>query len=617
MGSFEKQSVLIKPDSRGNMGAKPMIPRKVAATVALALLSPAISWGKPAPLAPEDRATLEAYARDTWRSIEAITAGVDLPPDELRREGDRWLPAGLTSPSNIAAYLWSTLAAENLKLITRDESNRRLLGTLAALSRMERAHGFYYNWYDPVTGEKSLTWPGGGVVRPFLSSVDNGWLAAALVLIHNLRPELREAVSPLLDPMDFAFFYTPYNASDPVGQPGLLRGGFWGDSQTYTEFHYGMLNTEPRIASYIGIARGQLPVEHYYRLHRACNTSGAPTRTYAGIPVIQGTQEIQGGRLVPTWDGTMFEALMVTLFVPEAEWAPESWGVNHPLYVKAQIEHGKRISQHGFWGVSASCDPNGGYQAFGVPELGAWTRVNAMPERREGVVTPHASMLALRFAPAEALANLRGMQTQYPIYSQNGFADSVDVASGRVSDRVLVLDQGMILAAIVNVLNDDMLVHAFSDGVIETSIRPLISLERFGSGTTVESEPKEDHHVVPMPPAVASEVAASADADRKVGADLSTDPGPSLSLVAIETETVAETPAEVELGALAPRSLQTPAASLKATIDPRPTQVPKRRGRVRVKRRGRPLKIRKLSKLARDFPAEAQAVWPDASEQVA
>ena len=42
-----------------------------------------------------------------------------------------------------------------------------------------------------------------------------------------------------------------------------------------------------------------------------------------------------------------------------------------------------------------------------------------------GVVTPHASFLALRYAPREAIANLRALISQFPIYSP--LVDSVEV----------------------------------------------------------------------------------------------------------------------------------------------------------------------------------------------
>ena len=36
----------------------------------------------------------------------------------------------------------------------------------------------------------------------------------------------------------------------------------------YTGHHYGAFNTEPRIASYLGIASGQIPAKHYFGTFR-------------------------------------------------------------------------------------------------------------------------------------------------------------------------------------------------------------------------------------------------------------------------------------------------------------------------------------------------------------
>ena len=38
---------------------------------------------------------------------------------------------------------------------------------------------------------------------------------------------------------------------------------------------------------------------------------------------------------------------MVPLLVPEARWGPRSWGVNHPLDVRAKIEHGLEEAGYG------------------------------------------------------------------------------------------------------------------------------------------------------------------------------------------------------------------------------------------------------------------------------
>jgi hypothetical protein len=51
-----------------------------------------------------------------------------------------------------------------------------------------------------------------------------------------------------------------------------------------------------------------------------------------------------------------------------------------------------------------------------------------------------------------------------------------------VSDRLLLLDQGMIMAAIANAVADDAMRDAFIDGPAERVLRPLIAPEEFTAG---------------------------------------------------------------------------------------------------------------------------------------
>jgi hypothetical protein len=44
-------------------------------------------------------------------------------------------------------------------------------------------------------------------VDPFLSSVDNGWFAAALMVVRNAEPAFRQQADALLAGMDFGAFY--------------------------------------------------------------------------------------------------------------------------------------------------------------------------------------------------------------------------------------------------------------------------------------------------------------------------------------------------------------------------------------------------------------------------
>ncbi len=450
-----------------------------------------------------ERETLRRYARDTWKSFEVMARAGELPADGLRRgkEGT-WAPTKKTTPTDIAAYLWSILAAEKLGIIDAAESNQRIDSTLRALGRATREHGFFFDKLDPHTGATLTTSPDDGQsIGPLLSTVDNGWLAAALIMIRNTRPAQRAQAEALCRPMNFHFFYEPYDPADPVKHPGQLHGAYRPDGGGFGTF-LGLLNTEPRIASYIGIAWGQLPPEHYFRMIRTLPPELAQKqvpqghrRSYRGVKVFEGHYTYRGMRIVPSWGGSMFEALMVPLFVPESRWAPRSWGVNHPLYVRAQIEHGLVEACYGFWGFSPACRPGGGYRTYGVDALG--TCINGYTSNDQavpagmgkqpgsfahGVVTPHASFLALRYKPHESMANLRSLEEKFSIYGTYGFHDSVDLSSGKVADCVLALDQGMIMAAIANALADDAIQHAFSDGPIETALRPLMGPEEFTAG---------------------------------------------------------------------------------------------------------------------------------------
>ncbi|WP_165245836.1 glucoamylase family protein [Paludisphaera soli] len=457
-------------------------------------------------LTAEDRVQLRRYAADTWRSMEKLAFPSGLPADRVHRDGAGWRePVFETTPTNIASYIWSVIGAERLELISPEEARSRLTRTLQTLESMNRPHGFFVNDIDPRDGKALSASPvDGSPRRPLLSTVDNAWLALALTLIVNTQPELAPGANRLLDAMDFGFFYDFYDEEDPIHQPGLLRVGYWVDESAFYG-HYGMLNTEARIASYLAIARGQLPPDHYYRMYRTLPTEVAPqsqtptglVRDYQGVRVFEGAYEYLGSRVVPSWGGSMFEALMVTLFLPEAEWAPKSWGVNHPLYVRGQIEHGLREMNYGSWGFSPAFRPTGGYEVYGVKGLGtssegylsydvAWGQpaflATLTTQAVHGVVTPHASFLALPFAAREAMDNLRTLEDRFPIYGPLGFQDSVDVSTGLVSGYVLALDQGMIMAAVTNALADDYLQKAFSTGAVDRLIRPLIADEEFTAG---------------------------------------------------------------------------------------------------------------------------------------
>jgi hypothetical protein len=313
---------------------------------------------------PRDtRDTLERYARDTWASFVAMTdAATGLPADNLHLDGTRSVQTSIT---NIGAYLWSTLVAEALGFVSHAEAISRLDRTLRTLETMDRhvPSGQFFNWHDHTTGAVLTVWPPSGEpLTPILSSVDNGWLATALHLVRIRVPELSERAEALFVRMNFGFYY----------QPEVNRILFhYAPSTGAAPCCYDTLVSESRIASYIGIAKGELPRRHYFGTWRSfpetCDWSWQETkpqgvhRTYYGVPVFEGAYPYAGKRIVPSWGGSMFEALMPALFVPEEQWGPRSWAINHPLTVQAQIHHGLAEAQYGYWGFSPANIPEGGY----------------------------------------------------------------------------------------------------------------------------------------------------------------------------------------------------------------------------------------------------------------
>lgn len=479
------------------------------------------------------RGTVHRWARDTWASLVAMTdEGTGLTADNVTgplRHPER---SGYTSPTNIGGYLWSTVVARELKLISHHECTRRLGQTLHTLSRMDYhdPSGQFFNWYDEKTAEKLTQWPvDQSVVNPFLSSVDNGWLAAALIVVSNADPAVARTARHLLNRMNFAAYYDADAA--PAKGAGLLRGGFWladppkdavrgnylgtGPDVYYTEFHYDTTVSETRIASYIGIARGQIPARHYFATNRTfpstCDWNWQEqqpvgvTRTYLGTDVYEGAYTYRGMHLVPGWGGSMFEALMPNVFVPEEHWAPRSWGVNHPLTVRAHREHGLDDAKYGFWGFSPASDPGvqNGYDTWGVDAIGlnpdgyysdlertnlelafgdCRLALNPTPHYGDGVVTPHALFLAMHHEPRQAFSNLVKIERELGAYGQGGFYDAVAVGSGKIAKRYLSLDQSMILGSIGNVFAGDVIRRHFAVGAIRRRIKPLIGMEEFGAG---------------------------------------------------------------------------------------------------------------------------------------
>ncbi|HUA87616.1 MAG TPA: glucoamylase family protein [Bryobacteraceae bacterium] len=210
--------------------------------------------------------------------------------------------------------------------------------------------------------------------------------------------------------------------------------------------HYDLLASECRLASLAAIAKGDVPVEHWFALGRTRSPS-------------------DDGPVLLSWSGTMFEYLMPALFV--RSFAGSLLDRACRQAVEKQIEHGH--AENLPWGVSeaafSALDLNQIYQyrAFGVPEL-------ALKRGTEDdqVIAPYATMLALMIDPARGIENLQRLH-QLGLSGPMGFYESIDFSREKSPDgehgvvvyAYMAHHQGMSLVALNNVLRGEAMERRF------------------------------------------------------------------------------------------------------------------------------------------------------------
>ena len=247
--------------------------------------------------------------------------------------------------------------------------------------------------------------------------------------------------------MDFSFLLR--------NERKLLSIGYRVEQHQLDESCYDLLASEARLTSLFGIAKGDLPTEHWFRL---------------GRPLV----EIGFRGALMSWSGSMFEYLMPPLVMKE----PQGGILNQTshLIIKRQIQYGrqKRIP----WGISEAAynarDPELTYQYtnFGVPGLGLKRGLG-----QNTVVAPYATVLAAQFMPREAVENLERL-TAIGALGRYGYHDAVDFTPARVpegTDHQVVYNymahhSGMSIVAVANAVFEGRMRDRFhSDPVIEAA----------------------------------------------------------------------------------------------------------------------------------------------------
>ncbi len=231
--------------------------------------------------------------------------------------------------------------------------------------------------------------------------------------------------------MDFTFLY------DPVRD--LFSIGYNVAEYRCDASFYDLLASEARLCSYVAVALGQVPQDHWFSMGRLLVAARSEP-------------------ILVSWSGSMFEYLMPILVMPNYQ---------HTLLdqtckaaVQQQIIYGKRRRVP--WGISESAyrrtDQQGNYQyrAFGVPGLGLKRGL-----AEDLVIAPYATAMALMVAPREACENLQLLADEGRA-GEYGFYEAVDYTPSRMRPKeksatiqcFMAHHQGMSLLALVNLLQD-------------------------------------------------------------------------------------------------------------------------------------------------------------------
>jgi len=231
--------------------------------------------------------------------------------------------------------------------------------------------------------------------------------------------------------MEFAFLLDP--------ERKLLAIGFVVAEGQLDANCYDLLASEARLASFVAIAKNDVPTRHWFRLGR-------------------GVTQIGHGAALISWSGSMFEYLMPSLVMRAP--AGSLLEQTSRLIVRRQIEYGASLNVP--WGVSESAysardiELTYQYSNFGVPGLGLKRGLS-----ENVVIAPYATGLAAMVDPASAAKNFRKLKT-VGARGRYGFYEALDYTRSRLPEGETVSivraymahHQGMTIVAIANVLFD-------------------------------------------------------------------------------------------------------------------------------------------------------------------
>lgn len=398
-------------------------------------------------LTASDLAFLDEVARDTWTYLHSDWATDNHLPWSWR---SATLSGGdYANPTEIGLYALSWVGAYEMKAAWSPTWPEVEVEVMAVLDQLEAwqsdgqsntytgsvfYRGYWINSNPPGVGV--------GNYNHEVPSIDNAFLASSLLTIReyaevNGHTALSQKANNVLKDMNFLLWYDSNRHQFNWGSPNDPKGGTWAD-------YY---SNENRLINFMARALGQLSPDEF-ELSLAALTQTPPATYDRGTPDLADDITIQK----VAWDGSYFTYTAPALFIQEMD---TIYAINTIIpATQAQIAY---ASDKGYtaWGLSDCFDT--GTKVY-TQQGSLPVAMTGAPEVQPGLVTPHASALAL-ITPLShtATTNLQVLSTTIPLlYDPSyGFKDSVmanpAVAEySSVSARFSALAQEWIFLAIVN-----------------------------------------------------------------------------------------------------------------------------------------------------------------------
>ena len=255
----------------------------------------------------------------------------------------------------------------------------------------------------------------------------------------------------------------------------LLSIGYRSADGSLDTGFYDLLASEARLASFVAIAKGDLPAKHWFRLGRTLTP-------------------IYGGSGLISWSGSMFEYLMPSLVMRAP--AGSLLEQTNRLVVRRQEDYGRELNVP--WGMSESeynardIEHTYQYSSFGVPDLGYKRGL-----RESVVVAPYASGLAAMIDPAAAARNYVRM-AGIGACGAYGWYEALDYTRSRLPEGTNVAivraymahHQAMTIVAIANALhNGQMCARFHAEPIVQAA--ELLLQERMPRDVAVARPPPE------------------------------------------------------------------------------------------------------------------------------